>query len=564
MNNNLVTKLITRGIFLSGSAFATLSPCFAQGDIPPFMPNEVLVGIKRGQEAQAERAFAELGLRRIESIESLRLYRMRLPAGRTVSQAIEQLNRRPAVFQSPEPNFTVKAMNDPMFVANQQWGPGTIGAKWAWTLSVGNPNLKIAILDTGFARFNTHWDINAAREVSPYDAANNDLDPSAISNSHGTHVSGIALGDLNGWGMAGMDWGSAWMPVQVLSDAGWGTYLDVAEGIDWAVNHGANIINMSLGGTAPSYWLLAALSRAQNANTIVVAAAGNNINVPAYPAFYPQCIAVASSSYKDERSSFSNWNASAGTWIDVAAPGEWIMSSVLGNGHASWSGTSMAAPHVAGLAGLVWNQMGSGATAAQVRTRIENTCDPVKPSGTMGTTWAGKGRINAFRAVKGATTTTTAYAPSVHQNFGAGTVLTGNLASVAAADGIFRTSSSTLVSGQRQIHWLAKVTSIYECQAAVRKIDIKLKLKAYPVNLFVGKVFHDVYAFDTRMGGWTLIGTVPSTNANWITPTVSITQFASHYIDWINGDVLVKVQSRRSGLPFSEDIDQVEVRLREQ
>jgi cell division protein YceG involved in septum cleavage len=176
MTSKLAAKIIVRGIFLCGNALLSTLCCFAQDEPPPYMPNEVLVGIKPGQERRAEQIFAELRLNRIESVDNLRLYRMRLPEGRTVEETIQVLRRTPNVFQSPEPNFTAKAINDPMFVGLQQWGPGTIGAKHAWTLSVGNPNLKIAILDTGFARFGTHGDLNPAREIAPYDAVNTDVD----------------------------------------------------------------------------------------------------------------------------------------------------------------------------------------------------------------------------------------------------------------------------------------------------------------------------------------------------------------------------------------------------
>ncbi|MDP2991007.1 MAG: S8 family serine peptidase, partial [Kiritimatiellota bacterium] len=247
-----------------------------------------------------------------------------------------------------------------------------------------------AVLDTGIKL--THPDLAGKIVVSQNfatgSATSDDL------HGHGTHVAGISAAITNnGTGVAGLGRDASLMNVKVMGDTGSGYHSDIANGVIWATDHGANVINMSLGVTGTSTTLQQAVEYAWNHGVVVVAAAGNSgSSVPSYPAYYPRAIAVAASDPNDKLYSFSNF----GDWVDVAAPGN-ALSTTKNGGYGYMSGTSMASPHVAGLAGLVWSvardNNGDGKLNDDVRAMIENACDNIGVSGI------GHGRVNAYKAV---------------------------------------------------------------------------------------------------------------------------------------------------------------------
>jgi thermitase len=208
-------------------------------------------------------------------------------------------------------------------------------------------------------------------------------------------VAGIAAAVTNNArGIAGLGFDSVLMNVKVLNDDGSGTWSAVANGIIWAADNGANVTNMSFGGTSHSATVEDAVNYAWGRGVVLVAAAGNNnSSTLVYPAAYVNVIAVGATDRNDARASFSSF----GTRVDVAAPGVDILSTFprdrRGRDRYAWrSGTSMSAPFVAGLAGLVWTT-GWGTSNAAVRDRIEETVDPITTDQPIG------GRINAARAV---------------------------------------------------------------------------------------------------------------------------------------------------------------------
>ncbi|MNW55025.1 Minor extracellular protease Epr precursor [compost metagenome] len=183
-----------------------------------------------------------------------------------------------------------------------------------------------------------------------YNVINPDEDP-LDDVGHGTHVAGIISAKVNNnEGIAGMMWGGKLLPVKALDNTGSGTTYSVAQGIIWATDQGAKVINLSLGNYADAQFLHDAIKYAYDRDVVLIAATGNdNTERPGYPAAYPEVLSVSATDYNLNRASFSNY----GDYIDVMAPGESIASTYPDNQYAALSGTSMASPHVAALAALI-------------------------------------------------------------------------------------------------------------------------------------------------------------------------------------------------------------------
>lgn len=281
-----------------------------------------------------------------------------------------------------------------------QWAWGKIQAYAAWDLTTGSSAVRVAVVDTGID--NSHPDLPPV--VAQWDFVNNDNN-AEDDNGHGTHVAGT-IGALtnNGVGVAGMNWQVSLLAAKVLDASGSGTYAQVADGIVWAADNGAKVINLSLGGSIGSTTLKNAVDYAWSKGAVLACAAGNSgSSAKTYPAAYTNCIAVAATDENDNKASFSNYGAK---WVDVAAPGVRILSTMPDTPvylttqygyfttYDALNGTSMATPHVAGLAGLVW-ATGKCTTNTCVRQRIETNADPIPGTGRY---WYW-GRINAYRAV---------------------------------------------------------------------------------------------------------------------------------------------------------------------
>jgi len=168
---------------------------------------------------------------------------------------------------------------------------------------------------------------------------------------HGTHVAGVISAIVNNnRGVAGMTWMNPVLPVKVLDSSGAGSTYAVARGVIWATDHGAKVINMSLGNYADANFLHDAVKYAFDHDVVLIAASGNdNTDKPGYPAAYPEVLAVAATDSDKNKAPFSNY----GDYIDVAAPGVNIASTFPDNQYAALSGTSMASPHVTALAALI-------------------------------------------------------------------------------------------------------------------------------------------------------------------------------------------------------------------
>ena len=285
--------------------------------------------------------------------------------------------------------------NDPAFASDQDYLK-TVRVPTAWDRSKGSLNQVVAVIDTGVN--GKHPDL-VGRTVAGYDAIRNvGIAAGAASddNGHGSMVSGIiAAATNNGQGIAGVAWNAKVMPVKVLDDTGNGTDSDVAEGINWAVSHGAKILNLSLGGDGDNPALHDAVKNAVARGAVVIVAAGNwGDDVPQYPAAYPEAIAVGATDTTGALTDFSSY----GPWIDVAAPGWGILSTQLGSDYYIGDGTSFSAPIVSGVAALIRTQSPT-LTPAQVLSRLRTTARDAGPRGID--PYYGAGVVDASNALGG-------------------------------------------------------------------------------------------------------------------------------------------------------------------
>lgn len=242
----------------------------------------------------------------------------------------------------------VRAFADPL--QGKQWALDMMRTPTAWNSATG-AGVVVAVIDSGVD--STHPDLRGALVAGKNTRSDRGdySDPTSDPNGHGTHVAGIiAARSGNGEGISGVAPDAAIMPVKALDAEGAGFMSDVLEGIVWAADRGADVINMSLGGPDATF-TASAVSYAQSKGVVVIAAAGNEGSSQLmYPAALPGVLAVAAVDQDGQPAGYSNHGAS---WVDVAAPGTQITSTLPGGRYAAWSGTSMATPQVAGVAALI-------------------------------------------------------------------------------------------------------------------------------------------------------------------------------------------------------------------
>lgn len=277
--------------------------------------------------------------------------------------------------------------NDPAFEG--QWHHAAIDSLSAWEWSRGD-GVTVAVVDTGVS-----CDVPdlVGRCVAGLDFVNGDAEP-VDDQGHGTFVAGvIAAAVHNRVGGAGVAGEARVMPLKVLGASGSGAMSDVAAAVVHAADHGARVVNLSLGGIYPSRALADAVAYARDRGAVVVAAAGSeNTSNPTYPAAYPGVVAVAATTPSDTRASFSN----AGAWIDLAAPGVGILSATRGGGYQAWSGTSLSSAVAAGAAALLAGQDPDRDPDAIARLMLVTARDAGAPG--WDTTF-GAGRLDAGAAV---------------------------------------------------------------------------------------------------------------------------------------------------------------------
>jgi len=371
----------------------------------------------------AETTLKSYGFPAVRRIGHGGVYSVRTAAGSTVAQTLFMLRRNPDI-DLARPDYRVRLAdvpNDPYFqdyqynlrnrggildISPDLQLPMTAGADikatTAWDSIKGDASTIIAIVDTGVDM--THPDLADKIVSTGHDFANDD-DDATDDVWHGTHVAGIAAADTNNnVGIAGVAWNCRILPVKVTDATGEGYYSWIIDGITWAADNGAKVINVSLGGDVADPLLEDACKYAHDKGVVIVAAAGNSGTLGvSYPAAYDSYVlAVAASDYNDTIASFSSY----GPEVDVAAPGVWILAPApqwyVGDGYLPYlfaSGTSMASPHVAGLAALIRSAK-PDLSVDDLMKVIRYTADDVNKSVFPGRDdHAGYGRINMARAL---------------------------------------------------------------------------------------------------------------------------------------------------------------------
>ena len=336
------------------------------------------------------------------SIPLTKIYRINFSDSSQVDSLIAHLMLVPEV-QYAEKVPLDSVVYTPNDFNNLQWQLTKINAFQAWDVTHGSTSVVIAICDNAIRT--THEDL-AANITGGFDVADNDNNPnppSGASNSspwvHGTHCAGIASAVTNnGVGIASIGFNTKILPIKCSPDTSNGSILTNGfDGVYYAMSQHVDVISMSWGSTGTSISDQAVVTTAYNMGIILLAAAGNsNSNGAFYPADYTNVMAIGATDANDVKSSYSNYGSS----IAVMAPGDNIYSTFCGsdNSYGTLSGTSMATPLVAGLAGLV-KAIHSNYTPAQIETAIRNGCDNINAENNNYIGQIGSGRINAYKTL---------------------------------------------------------------------------------------------------------------------------------------------------------------------
>ncbi len=391
-------------------------------------PGEVLVKLNPARGSLTD-VLENLPVQEIERLDAVApgvsnqdpgLYRLELGQGWTTEQAMAELKDDPRV-EYAVPNHVYELDRKPNdldqgFFGTPLWGLEKIQAPAAWNTTVGARNGPIvAVLDTGADI--RHPDLAANLWTNTGEIPGNGIDDdgngvvddvhgyNATANNgdltdyhkHGTHTAGTigAVGN-NGQGVVGVNWEARIMPIRIFDEEGRTDVASIVKGLKYADRMGARITSNSWGGTLENRALEEAF---QNSPALHIAAAGNsgidNDRIPHYPSSYPMdnMVSVAATDKRDRLTNFSNYGA---TSVDLAAPGAGIKSTVPGGGYASMNGTSMACPHVTGVAALVATRHPE-LSNAQLKARLMESADPVP--GLAGKVASG-GRLNAARALE--------------------------------------------------------------------------------------------------------------------------------------------------------------------
>ena len=358
-----------------------------------YRPDELLVRFRPNLEPEQIEAFNGLnGATVTKSIPSINIYQLKLPDGSNLP-AVQTTYQNSPLVEKVETNLLLRlpevVPDDTDF--GDEWGLQKMMVPEAWTVTTGSPSAIVAVLDTGVDA--KHPDL-VHRIVDGYDIIHQQAGIPEDDQGHGTQMAGIIAGEgQNGIGISGVSWNGRVMPVKVLDENGTGTAADVAEGIIYAADHGARVINMSFGGYGYSEMLNDAVQYAHQRNVVLVAGAGNdNTDAPAYPAAYPNVLAVTATGPQDQK-----WpGANFGSHVALAAPGVGILTTAVNGGYLYGTGTSHAAAMVSGVAALL-KAKDARYSNVQIEKLLQANADDLGAKGRDST--FGAGRANAYRAL---------------------------------------------------------------------------------------------------------------------------------------------------------------------
>lgn len=374
-------------VMLAGSA------CWAA----QFAPGQILVRFKPGTPMSAmAQIHRQNGSRFLDEIPQIGMQKVTAPRGWELDR-VRRYAANPNV-EFAEPDYFVKPAlrpNDPYFWYNGvSWQEQLrrLGAEQAWDITVGDPSVVVAVLDSGIDY--THPDFQGGRLILGPDFANNDGNP-YDDYGHGTIVTGV-LGATtnNGVGISGATWNNRILAVKIAGADGYATWSWMAKGLTYAADQGARVANISFSSPYSSSTIANAVSYAYQKGVVTIAAAGNSDVPPQYPAAYPEVIAVSGIDGGDL------WDCGYGPYIGVCAysSGVYTTRPPFGTSYyyGTWGGTSVAAPFVAGAAALVLS-VNPALTPDQVRDMICRTADDLGAPGWD--QYYGWGRVNLYQAV---------------------------------------------------------------------------------------------------------------------------------------------------------------------
>ncbi|MBT2756694.1 S8 family serine peptidase [Mesobacillus foraminis] len=358
-------------------------------DSKEYNSSQLIVKFKADADsAKRQRILESIKLKELSSIDKGDTSLISVPKGTDLEGVAKALLKNKEIVYV-EPNYRVETQytpSDPGY--SKQWYLKKIQAPKAWDQSKGSSSITVAVIDAGVQT--SHPDLKG-RIVSPYNAVTGGS--TFTPDDHGTHVAGTIAASINKSGVAGVAPNVKIMPINVFSGEYGSTYA-VIDGIYYAADHNANVINMSLGGYSYSYSLEYAIAYARSKGVLVVAAAGNDdTSQYTYPAALPNVIGVSATDSRDRITDFSNY----GNYIDFAAPGEDIYSTVTGSKYQYMDGTSMASPVVSGVAALILSK-NPLLSPSEVESIMKSSAADLGNSGWD--YYYGYGRVDANKALQ--------------------------------------------------------------------------------------------------------------------------------------------------------------------